>query len=658
MASTIIMPKQGLQMTEGTIIKWLKKEGESVKEGEPLFEMETDKLTITMDSTATGTLLKIVKGEGEVVPITEVIAYVGEPGEAIPGAEAPAAAPAPAVDPSSINASIVIMPKQGLQMTEGTIIKWLKKEGETVKEGEPLFEMETDKLTITMDSTATGTVLKLIRAEGEVVPITEPIAVIGEPGTDIGPLLGEAPAAPAAAPVEAAPAVDLSSIKASVIIMPKQGLQMTEGTIIKWLKKEGETVKEGEPLFEMETDKLTITMDSTATGTVLKIVRGEGEVVPITEPIAVVGEPGTDYAPLLGTAPAAAPAATPAAPAVTASAAPAAPAVKRAPGEKVFATPRAKWRAEEKGIAIEAVAGTGPDGLIIERDVLNTDVTAIKASPVAKKLAELNGVDLSTITGTGANGKIMKGDVLGTNAPKEEVVAEVAAPVAVQAEHKETIIPFTGMRKAIANNMMKSLETMAQANHRMKVDMSESVRFRSKLKAADIKVSYTDILVKAVAHALIKYPAMNACVDGNNIIQKHYVNMGIAVAIENGLIVPNIKDAHLKSVVDIHGEVASLAKKAREGKLTRDEYTSGTFTITNLGMYDIDDFTPVINPPEVGILGVGTIKDTPVVENGEIVVRPIMTLSLTYDHRVIDGAPAAEFLQYIKTLLQNPYLMM
>lgn len=665
MASTIIMPKQGLQMTEGTIIKWLKKEGELVKEGEPLFEMETDKLTITMDSTATGTLLKIVKGEGEVVPITEVIAYVGEPGEAIPGAEAPAAAPveaapaAPAVDPSSINASIVIMPKQGLQMTEGTIIKWLKKEGETVKEGEPLFEMETDKLTITMDSTATGTVLKLIRAEGEVVPITEPIAVIGEPGTDIGPLLGEAPAAPAAAPVEAAPAVDLSSIKASVIIMPKQGLQMTEGTIIKWLKKEGETVKEGEPLFEMETDKLTITMDSTATGTVLKIVRGEGEVVPITEPIAVVGEPGTDYAPLLGTAPAAPAAAPAAAPVAAVATNSTALAVKRAPGEKVFATPRAKWRAEEKGIAIELVAGTGPDGLIIERDVLNTDVTAVKATPVAKKIAELNGVDLSTVTGTGANGKIMKGDVLGTNAPAEEVAAPVAtaAPV-VAAEHKETIVPFTGMRKAIANNMMKSLETMAQANHRMKVDMSESVRFRSKLKAADIKVSYTDILVKAVAHALIKYPAMNACVDGNNIIQKHYVNMGIAVAIENGLIVPNIKDAHLKSVVEIHDEVASLAKKAREGKLTRDEYTSGTFTITNLGMYDIDDFTPVINPPEVGILGVGTIKDTPVVEKGEIVVRPIMTLSLTYDHRVIDGAPAAEFLQYIKTLLQNPYLMM
>ena len=565
-------------------------------------------------------------------------------------------------------ASTIIMPKQGLQMEEGTIIKWLKKEGEAVKEGEPLFEMETDKLTITMDSTATGTLLKIVKGEGETVPITEVIAYVGEPGESI-----DGAAAPAAAPAEApaaapaaapAPQVDLSSIKASVIIMPKQGLQMEEGTIIKWLKKEGEEVKEGEPLFEMETDKLTITMDSTATGTLLKIVRGEGEVVPITEPIAVVGEPGTDYAPLLGGAPAAAaPVAAPAEAQAAAPAAAVANAVKRAPGERVFATPRAKMRAEEKGIAIEAVAGSGPDGLIIERDVLSTDVVAVKATPVAKKLAELNGVDLSTVTGTGANGKIMKSDVLGDNAPAAAPAAEPAKAAPAQAaapacEYAETVVPFTGMRKAIANNMMKSLESMAQANHRMKVDMSESVRFRNKLKAQDIKVSFTDILVKAVAHALIKYPAINASVDGNNIIQKHYVNMGIAVAIPNGLIVPNVKDAHLKSVVEIHDEVASLAKKARDGKLTRDEYANGTFTITNLGMYDIDEFTPVINPPEVGILGVGTIKDTPVVVDGQIVARPIMTLSLTYDHRVIDGAPAAEFLKYVKTLLENPYLMM
>ena len=547
-------------------------------------------------------------------------------------------------------ASNIIMPKQGLQMTEGTIIKWLKKEGETVNEGEPLFEMETDKLTITIDSTATGTLLKIVHGEGDLVPITETIAIVGAPGEAV-----DAPAAaPAAAPVQetapATPSVDLSSLNASAIIMPKQGLQMTEGTIIKWLKKEGEEVKEGEPLFEMETDKLTITIDSTATGTLLKIVRGEGEVVPITETIAIVGEAGTDVSAFTAAPAVAAPVAE--APiAAPAQAAAAAPAVKRAPGERVFSTPRARMRAEEKSIDINAVAGSGPDGLIIEKDVLNTTVTAVKATPVAKVIAEQNGVDLADVKGTGANGKIMKADVLDILSKSAFIPAEVSA-------HEETVIPMTGMRRAIANNMMTSLNSMAQANHRMKVDMSESVRFRAKLKAADIKVSYTDILIKAVSHALMKFPMLNSTVRGNDIITRNYVNMGVAVAIDGGLIVPNIKDAQAKSVVEIHAQVADLAGKAKEGKLTREEYTDGTFTITNLGMYDVDEFTAVINPPEAAILAVGKITDTPVVENGDVVIRPIMTLSLTYDHRIIDGAPAAQFLQYVKTLLQNPYLMM
>jgi pyruvate dehydrogenase E2 component (dihydrolipoamide acetyltransferase) len=403
----------------------------------------------------------------------------------------------------------------------------------------------------------------------------------------------------------------------------------------------------------METDKLTITIDSTATGTLLKIVRGEGEVVPITETIAIVGEAGTDVS-AFNAAPAAV-----AAPVVEAAgnnvpvqaAAAAAPAVKRAPGERVFSTPRARMRAEEKSIDINAVAGSGPDGLIIEKDVLNTTVAAVKATPVAKVIAEQNGVDLAEVKGTGANGKIMKADVMDVLSKSAFVPAEVSA-------HEETVIPMTGMRRAIANNMMTSLTSMAQANHRMKVDMSESVRFRAKLKAADIKVSYTDILIKAVSHALMKFPMLNSTVRGNDIITRNYVNMGVAVAIDGGLIVPNIKDAQAKSVVEIHAQVADLAGKAKEGKLTREEYTDGTFTITNLGMYDVDEFTAVINPPEAAILAVGKIADTPVVENGEIVVRPIMTLSLTYDHRIIDGAPAAQFLQYVKTLLQNPYLMM
>lgn len=387
------------------------------------------------------------------------------------------------------------------------------------------------------------------------------------------------------------------------IIMPKQGLQMTVGVITEWLKQEGDLVQEGEPLFEMETDKLAITIDASASGTLLKILYEEGEVIPVAETIAVVGEPGEDISALLS-APAEA---TPAEEASAAEPVQQEVPVKSGAADRVLATPRARMRAEEKNIPISALTGTGPEGLIIERDVL---------------------------------------------AYKPETVVQPAAVCG------DTVIPFSGMRKAISNNMMKSLTTMAQANHRMKVDMTESVRFREKLKAEGIKVSYTDILIKAVSRALLQFPTMNATVEGEQIICKGNVNMGVAVAVEGGLLVPNIKNAQSLSVTQIHEQVAALAEKARTGSLTRDEYSGGTFTITNLGMYEVDEFTPIINPPEVGILGVGAIVDTPWAVNGQVEIRPIMVLSLTYDHRIVDGAPAAQFLQHVKKLLQNPYLML
>lgn len=425
---------------------------------------------------------------------------------------------------------------------------------------------------------------------------------------------------------------------ANVVIMPKQGLQMTEGTIISWKHKEGEEVKANSPLFEMETDKLTITIDSDFDGTLLKIIRQEGEVVPITEPIAIIGTPGEDISSLIPAAPkaeetpAAAPVEAPvAAPVATAEA------VTRAPGERVFITPRAKKEAEEKGIDYKAVAGTGPNGLIVERD--------IKATPVAKKIAEIEGINLAEVQGTGVNGKIMKADVLRHRKSAADVV-------------EDTIIPITGMRKAIFENMMNSLKSTAQANHRIHVDMSEVVRLRNSLKANDIKVSYNDILSLAVSKALIKYPCINATVVDNTIHERHYVNLGIAVAVENGLMVPNIKNADLLTLGEIAEKSKELIAKTRDGKLTMEEYNGGTFTITSLGMFDIDEFTPVINYPEAAILGVGKIADAAVVVDGAVAVRPMMTLSLTYDHRIINGAPAAEFLQYVKKLLQNPYLML
>ncbi|MBQ8506497.1 MAG: 2-oxo acid dehydrogenase subunit E2 [Clostridia bacterium] len=499
----------------------------------------------------------------------------------------------------------IILPKQGLQMTEGVITQWLKQEGDAVKEGEPLFEMETDKLSITIDSTATGTVLKLLYEEGDMVPVTETIAIVGEPGEDYSALLagGEAPAEAAPAPA-AAPAAAAGELPAGVqkIILPKQGLQMTEGIITQWMVQEGDEIKEGEPLFEMETDKLSIVIDSTATGTVLKLLYEEGDMVPVTETIAYIGPAGTDIEAALSGA--------------AAPAAEAAPAAAPAADGRVFASPRARMAAENKGVDIASVPGTGPDGLVIERDVLAAKAPA--AAPAA-----------------------------------------VAAPAAPAAEELETIIPLKGMRKIIAERMHQSLHDLAQANHRMEVDMTQCVAMREQLKAAGVKVSYNDMVIRCVAKALTEFPMMNSSMTDTAIIQKHYVNVGMAVATDTGLLVPVIKGADKLSLTQISDAAKDLGKRTKEGGLNPDELSGGTFTVTNLGMFGVDSFTAVINAPEAGILAVGQMKKRAVVlDDDSIVARPMMWLSLTYDHRIVDGAPAAQFLKRIKTLLETPALLL
>ena len=437
---------------------------------------------------------------------------------------------------------------------------------------------------------------------------------------------------------------------ANKVIMPKQGLQMTEGTIMSWLVKEGEVATEGEPLFEMETDKLTITMDSPASGTLLKIVKGEGETVPITETIAVIGEPGEDISALLEeTAASDAPAAeeAPAEAAATEAAAP--QTVQRAEGERIFITPRAKMVAEEKGIDYSGIAGSGTDGMIIERDVITYIASGAKATPLAKKVAAQSGVKLDDVAGTGARGKIVKDDIM----------AAVAARAAGGAARGETLVPFTGMRKVVATRMRDSLETAAQTSHKISADMTEAANLRAAFKKQDKRVSYNDIVSLAVCRALKDFPMMNAQMTDDGILVKDYVNLGIAVAIDRGLIVPVINDADLMTVEEIGIMTRELAEKAKNGTLKPDEYKGGTFTISNLGMFGLDSFVAIINQPESGILAVGAIKKTPVVlDNDEITVRPIMSLTLSYDHRVVDGAPAAEFLSKIKAYLEQPYLLL
>ena len=452
---------------------------------------------------------------------------------------------------------------------------------------------------------------------------------------------------------------------ASVIIMPKQGLLMEEGTITKWLVKEGEQTTEGTPLFEMETDKLPITMDSPATGTVLKILHPEGDTVPITQPIAIVGEPGEDISALLGGQAPAAPAGAAESPAAVPAAAPAAepaPAVERAPGERVFSSPRARLRAEENGMDIAAVAGSGPDGLVIERDVQNFLAAQPAVTPLAANMAKAQGVDLAGVSGTGAGGKITTADLPGA-APAAEAspLPETAAP-AGQLTRGTRTEPMSGMRKAISRNMLASKATNAQTNHRMVVDMTAAIALRKQYKDLGITVSYNDIIVRACAKALTDMPIVNASVDGSNIIYHDYVNVGTAVSVPGGLIVPVIQDADIIGLTGIAAKSAELIEKAREGRLTEQDYHGGTFTVSSLGMFDLDDFVAIINPPESAILAVGKIAKTPVVvtdEDGEdqIVIKSMCALCLSYDHRIIDGAEAVKFLQKVKSYLQNPVLL-
>ena len=443
---------------------------------------------------------------------------------------------------------------------------------------------------------------------------------------------------------------------ATELLMPKLGLTMTEGTIDEWKKKEGDPVQKGEIIYSVATDKLTNDVEAECDGVLLKILVPEGETVPCKTLIGWIGAAGEAVPGAAAAAPAAAaPAETPAA----AAAAPAAQAAERPAGEYVPATPYAKKLAKEKGFDLHAIPATGYKGVVVAKDVLGFTPAAaapapeaprseVKASPLAEKLAADLGIDLEAVKA--AHGRVLAEDLLRYLAETREKAADEPA--------REEVKPMSGMRKAIARNMLASVQTSPTVTFNLGVDMSEMKRYREQLKAKDIKVSYTDLLVKFVAKALTEFPLLNCSVADNKITYKHYVNMGVAVALDNGLLVPNIPDADKKSLTEISAEVKELARHAREGKLPPERLQGGTFTITNLGMYGIESFTPIINQPEVAILGVNTMEDKVVVRNGEMVIRPIMNLSLTADHRVVDGSVAAQFLQRVKALLENPALML
>jgi len=418
---------------------------------------------------------------------------------------------------------------------------------------------------------------------------------------------------------------------ATQVKMPQLSLTMTEGTIGKWLKREGETVRKGEPLYEVETDKVINEVDAPASGVLRRIIVPEGGSAPIQGLIAIIADPDEQIPADVGAdgeKKADGQASASVAEAATVASAPSA-----APGERLFVSPRARKLAEERGVNLLLVKGSGPGGRIMEKDVERaiaeqTQRPAVVAAP--------------------------------SPAPAPVAPPPTSEPIPVVGEYQA--VKMTGMRRTIAERMSRSQQATAHVTLTTEVDVGEAAKLREQVnaewaKAQRGKLTYTDVIVKAVAKALRDHPRINSTFADGEIREQRAINVGVAVALEEGLIVPVIRNADQRSLLEISRAVRDLSERARKGALTAEEVSGGTFTVSNMGMMGVEVFTPIINWPECAILGVGRIAERATVRDGQVAVRPTMWLSLTFDHRIIDGAPAAAFLARVKELLESPYLL-
>jgi len=431
------------------------------------------------------------------------------------------------------------------------------------------------------------------------------------------------------------------------IVLPQWGMEMQDGTVIGWLKREGDPIQEGEALVEIETEKIETELESIASGIVAHILVPEGTTVPIRTVLAIVAAPGEEV-----------PRPPSAARAVAVETSAAAVAVNPV---SVQVVPAARRLAKQHHIDLAQVQGSGPNGRILLADVEGAIQRAstpppervlAQVTPAARRLAGRHDIDLAQIQGSGPRGRILIEDV-------ERAIASQAAPPALPTASSQQTIPITGMRQTIATRMLHSLQTMAQLTLTTEVDVTEAMRIREGVGRhwPDTALSPLHLAIKATARALRDHPRLNAWQREGAVELVDEINLGVAVALPEGLIVPTIRQADTKSLAEIAIEARALANQVRAGQASYDVVAGGTFTITNLGAYDIDAFTPIINPPQVGILGIGRVVEKPVVYEGEIAVRAMMFLSLTFDHRIVDGAPAAAFLKDVKTHLEDPWWM-
>lgn len=584
-------------------------------------------------------------------------------------------------------AESILMPRLSDTMTEGVIAAWHKNVGDSVKKGDLLAEIETDKATMELESYQEGTLLHRGAADGQKLQVNDLLAIIGKQGEDVSALVTQntgaviadgkeaqpqQPAAEATPQTAAAPSqnipkpepqpqpagaaaqpLDLAKIE-EVVLMPRLSDTMTEGVIASWQKNVGDTVKKGEVLAEIETDKATMELESYKNGTLLYQGAKSGDKIAVNDLLCIVGDPGMNIDAIVAAA-------------------------------KGGAVSSVSLSEDTPSTTESETSQSAPAAEQATAEVVNNG--RIIASPLAKKLAQEKGIDLRYVKGSADNGRIVKQDIDNYKTEQKPVAAETpaqqqlvaqSAPItqsepaaAKPAETKPAIaqsnigqvsfdeVPVSQMRKVIAKRLAESKFSAPHFYLTMSIDMDNAVETRAKLnELSPVKISFNDLVLKAAAVALKQHPKINSSWLGDKIRINHHVNIGVAVAVDEGLLVPVVRFADAKSLSQIAGEVKQFAQKAKDKKLQPADWEGSTFTISNLGMFGIDEFTAIINPPDACILAIGSIAKTPVVKNGQVVPGNVMKVTLSCDHRVVDGASGAAYLQTLKSLLEEPLRML
>ncbi len=621
MATQIIMPKMGFDMTEGTVANWLKNIGDAIQKGEPVVEIETDKTTIQVEADTSGILLAIAVPAGEKVPVNTPIGSIGAAGETVVRAPLPAP-PAPIAVVTEQSAPViptpqppipnpqsevkggtpVTMPKMGFDMTEGTVGSWLKNVGDSIKKGEAIVEIETDKTTIQVEAETAGTLLQIVVAAGEKVPVNTVIGYVGDANAVVA---APAPSAPVAA-AEPATVIDNAGVNATPIARRMADELKIDLKKVKGTGPEGRITK-GDIEALMESVSVSVPQNATVTRA------------------AVTSAAVVSAAPIVSSP----------APVNTG---------------RVIASPYAKKLAAELAVDLTRTKGTGPEGRIVAEDVKAAAVagTSVIAKPAAPAVAP-------AIAPT-PTAPVVAPVVTQVTQPKPAPAAAVASALA--GTRRE---PLTKIRQTIAARLTQSKGTVPHYYVANSVEMDAALAMRvqinESLKAEGIKVSVNDLVVRATALAIKKYPKFNATFAGDALEYREAINIGVAVAMEGGLLVITVRDVDKKTLKQIGAEVPVIAARVREGKGQAGDLGGQTFTTSNLGMYGTEDVIPIINQPDSGILGIGNSVQTPVVKDGQIVIRSMMKLWLAADHRVTDGAEGAQFVAEIKRLLENPWAL-